>query len=212
MGIIIILFQGFPMKRSTINIKLIVLISLMLGLTACTSTKYGDAQLTEVVNADFGSTDLQSIATKMVDDLLVFPPIVQMIAKSRPVVFVDTVKNKTTEHIDIGSITDSIQSKLLQSGKFRFVDMTAVKQVKDQLNYQQTSGMVDDQKAVAVGRQVGAQFMLYGNLSSIIKRDGSTKDVYYKFTLKLTNIETGILEWSSEKEIRKTKSRSWLGL
>ncbi|MCK5881569.1 MAG: penicillin-binding protein activator LpoB, partial [Sinobacterium sp.] len=98
------------------------------------------------------------------------------------------------------------------SGKFRFVDMTAVKQVQDQLNYQQNSGMVDDKKSAAIGKQIGAEFMLYGNLSSIVKKDGSTKDVYYKFTLKMTNLETGILEWSSEKEIRKTKSRGWIGL
>jgi hypothetical protein len=90
--------------------------------------------------------------------------------------------------------------------------MTAIKQVQDQLNFQQNSGMVDDQKSVAVGKQIGAEFMLYGNLSSIVKKDGSTKDVYYKFTLKMTNLETGILEWSNEKEIRKTKSRGWIGL
>ena len=200
------------MKPTKMSIKLIALLSSVLLFSACTSTKYGDAQATETVNTDFGSTDLQGIATKMVDDLLTFPPVVQMTAERRPVMFVDTIKNKTTEHIDTESITDSIQSKLLQSGKFRFVDMTAVKQVQDQLNYQQNSGMVDDKKSAAIGKQIGAEFMLYGNLSSIVKKDGSTKDVYYKFTLKMTNLETGILEWSSEKEIRKTKSRGWIGL
>ena len=164
----------------------VMALAAILSISACTTTKYGDAQATETVNTDFGSTDLQSIAAKMVDDLLVFPPVVQMTAERRPVMFVDTIKNKTTEHIDTESITDSIQSKLIQTGKFRFVDMTAVKQVQEQLNYQQNSGMVDDQKAVAVGRQIGAEYMLYGNLSSIVKKDGSTKDVYYKFTLKMT--------------------------
>jgi hypothetical protein len=36
--------------------------------------------------------------------------------------------------------------------------------------------------------------------------------VYYKFTLKLLNIQTGIIEWANEKEIRKTKSKSLFGL
>jgi len=54
--------------------------------------------------------------------------------------------------------------------------------------------------------------MLYGNMSSIVKYNGSVKDVYYKFTLKLTNLETGILEWSGEKEIRKTGKKSTFGL
>lgn len=190
---------------------------MMLGaalvLSGCASTvDYGDAQGRETVNTDFGSTDLQMIASKMVDDLLAFPPVVQMTASRRPVVFVDRIKNKTTEHIDTESITDTIQSKLINSGKFRFVDMSVIERVREQLDFQSDSGLVDQNTAAQMGRQIGAEFMLYGNFSSIVKREGSTKDVYYKFTLKLLNIQTGILEWSGEKEIRKSRSRSMFGL
>ena len=193
-----------------------VLTMIMLGaavaLSGCSTVDYGDAQARETVNTDFGSTDLQMIASKMVDDMLVFPPIVQLTQNRRPVVFVDSIKNKTTEHIDTESITDTIQSKLLNSGKFRFVDMTKVESVREQLDYQSESGLVDPNTAAQMGRQIGAEFMMYGNFSSIVKREGSTKDVYYKFTLKLLNIQTGILEWSGEKEIRKSRSRSMFGL
>ncbi|MCK5875003.1 MAG: penicillin-binding protein activator LpoB [Alcanivoracaceae bacterium] len=181
-------------------------------LSGCQSVQYGDATASETVNTDFGSTDLQMIAAKMVDDLLVFPPIVQITAQRRPIAFVDRIKNKTTEHIDLESVTDTIESKLINSGKFRFVDMSVVERVRQQLEYQRDSGMVDDQQAMVMGRQVGAEYMLYGNMSSIVKRDSSTKDVYYKFTLKLMHLETGIIEWSGEKEIRKSKSRGWIGL
>ncbi|WP_290523465.1 penicillin-binding protein activator LpoB [Alcanivorax sp.] len=194
-----------------------VLSMMMLGaalvLSGCASkVDYGDAQARETVNTDFGSTDLQMIAAKMVDDMLVFPPIVQLTQSRRPVVFVDSIKNKTTEHIDTESITDTIQSKLLNSGKFRFVDMTKVESVREQLDYQSESGLVDPNTAAQMGRQIGAEFMMYGNFSSIVKRDGNTKDVYYKFTLKLMNIQTGIIEWANEKEIRKTRSKSLFGL
>ena len=186
---------------------------LVIGMAGCASTvKYGDATEVETTTADFGSTDLQKIAEKMVDSMLSFPPIVEVTKNSQPVVFVDRIKNKTTEHIDTESITDTISTRLLRSGKFRFVDMTKVESVRDQLNYQTSSGLVDPASAVKVGKQIGAQYMLYGNLSSIVKNDGSTKDVYYKFTLKLMQLETGIIEWSDEKEIRKTKSKSLFGL
>lgn len=181
-------------------------------LSGCQSVQYGDATATETVNTEFGSTDLQMIAAKMVDDVLAFPPVVQITAQRRPVAFVDRIKNKTTEHIDLESVTDTIESKLINSGKFRFVDMSVVERVRQQLEYQRDSGMVDDQQAMVMGRQVGAEYMLYGNMSSIVKRDSSTKDVYYKFTLKLMHLETGIIEWSGEKEIRKSKSRGWIGL
>ena len=190
-----------------------LLLGSALALSGCASkVDYGDAQARETVNTDFGSTDLQMIAAKMVDDMMVFPPIVQMTQNRRPVVFVDRIKNKTSEHIDTESVTDTIQSKLINSGKFRFVDMSVVDRVREQLEYQQDSGMVDQASAAQMGRQIGAEFMLYGNLSSIVKRDDSTKDVYYKFTLKLLNIQSGIIEWSGEKEIRKTRKRSLFGL
>lgn len=196
------------------KVKFLSVLAACILLSACAGKQvsYGDATAVETTTTGFGSTDLQSIAAKMVDDVVSFPPIVQMTADRRPVVFVDKIKNKTTEHIDTESITDSIQTKLLQSGKFRFVDMTAVKQIQQQLNFQSDSGLVDPSKAVAFGKQTGAEFMLYGNLSSIVKRNSDTKDVYYKFTLKLVNLETGIMEWAGEKEIRKTGTKSFLAL
>ena len=43
-----------------------------------------------------------------------------------------------------------------------------------------------------------------GELTSIVKQSADTKDVYYKFTLKLFDVEEGTIEWQDEKEIRKT--------
>lgn len=183
-----------------------------LAVTGCTRVQYGDATATETVTVDFGSTDLQMIASSMVDDLLSFPPVVQLTAERRPVVFVDRVQNRTVEHIDTESVTDSIRTRLIQSGKFRFVDMTVVDRVREQMDFQTQSGMVDPATAVSMGRQIGAEFMMYGALTSIVKRDNRTRDVYYKFTLNMMNLETGIIEWSSEKEIRKTQSRRLFGM
>jgi hypothetical protein len=51
---------------------------------------------------------------------------------------------------------------------------------------------------------IGAQFRMEGNITSIVKQVKDTRDVYYKFNLQLWNIRSGLLEWSDEKEIRKT--------
>ena len=179
---------------------------------ASQSVAYGDAQATETLTKDFGSTDLQQIAAKMVDDMLAFPPVIEMTQARRSVLFVDRIKNKTQEHIDTESITDTIQNKLINSGKFRFVDMTSVGAMADQLAYQQQSGMVDKRTAVKTGSQIAAEYMLNGNLSSIVKNSGGKSDVYYKFTFKLQNLKTGIVEWTSEKEIRKSAKRAAFGL
>ncbi|QDE32481.1 penicillin-binding protein activator LpoB [Shewanella polaris] len=195
------------------NLKLIFVLAAVMGLSACQSkVEYGDASEVETVNENFGSTDLQNIAAKMVDSMLTFPPVIVMTQTNRPIIFVDKIKNKTSEHIDTESVTDTISNKLLRSGKFRFIDMTKVDTVRKQLDYQNNAGMVDPSTAIKFGRQIGAQYMLYGNLSSIVKQDGSTKDVYYKMTMRLMDLDTGLIEWSDEKEIRKVKSKSFLGL
>jgi uncharacterized protein (TIGR02722 family) len=71
--------------------------------------------------------------------------------------------------------------------------------------------MVDPNKALQFGRQIGAQYMLYGNLSSIVKSNQDKSDVYYKFTLRLMDLESGLVEWADETEIRKTKAKESVG-
>lgn len=188
-------------------------IALSVGLAGCASkVQYGDAQGVETVDVQFGSTDLQNIANSMVDSLLSFPPVLEITQQRRPVMMVDRVANRTTEHIDTESVTDSIINRLMRTGKFQFVDMSNMQGVQEQLNFQTASGLVDPAKAVQLGKMTGAQYMLYGNLSSIVKQNKKEKDVYYKFTLRMMDLQSGLLVWQDEEEIRKSVSRSVFGL
>jgi penicillin-binding protein activator len=188
------------------------LVILLLLLSGCSNTiNYQDATTIETTSIDFGSTDLQQIATKMVDSLLTYPAVVEIVKNRRPVVFVDGIKNKTLEHIDTESITDTIRTRLIRSGKFRFIDIEKTTSVQEQLDYQHNSNRLDEQTGVIFGKQIGAEYMLYGNISSIVKKNNRYKDVYYKFTLNLMSIETAIIEWSDEKQIRKVEKRKRLG-
>ena len=183
-----------------------------LSLSGCASTmQYGDAGSAKPISTEFGSSDLQQIAETMVDSMLTFPPMVELTSSRRPVVSVDKVKNKTMQHIDTESITDSIRTKLIRSGKFRFIDRTTDAQTIEELRTQQDSGLVDQKSAVKFGQQLGAEFLLTANFSEINQKVGNTTDVYYKFTMSLKNLKTGILEWSDEKEIRKVFKRGTFG-
>ena len=185
-----------------------------LVLSGCANkavVSYGDAQAVETTDINFGSTDLQKVAGDMTDSLLLSPVVGTLTQNKRPIMFVERIKNKTSEHIDTESITDSISTKLLRSGKFRFVDMGRVEAAREQIKFQQDSGMVDTSKAVQFGKQIGAEYMLYGNLSSIVKSNKDKSDVYYKFTLRLMDLESGLVEWADETEIRKTKAKESVG-
>jgi uncharacterized protein (TIGR02722 family) len=117
----------------------------------------------------------------------------------------------TDEHIDMGAIDDTISTKLIQSGKFRFVDMQAVEAVTKQLNYQHDSGLVSEASAVQMGHQIGAQYMIYGTLTNKVQRTKKVTDVYFLMTMKMMNLETGIIEWQDQKQIRKVKTKSTFG-
>jgi uncharacterized protein (TIGR02722 family) len=186
-------------------------ISLLAGCANKSVVSYGDASAVETTDINFGSTDLQKIADQMTASLIQSPVVGTMTVNKRPIVFVDKVKNKTSEHIDTESLTDSISTQLLRSGKFRFVDMTKVMAVREQLNYQNEGDLVNPNKAVQFGKQVGAEYMLYGNLASIVKTNSDKSDVYYKFTMRLMDLESGLVEWADETEIRKTSSKKLLG-
>ncbi|MBC3616024.1 penicillin-binding protein activator LpoB [Vibrio metschnikovii] len=192
--------------------SVIALLGVAVLLGGCSNrVSYGDAQAVETVTVDFGSTDLQKIAAEMVDSMMMSGSVAAITRDARPIVFVERIKNKTSEHIDTESITDTISTKMLNSGKFRFVDMDRVEAVREQLNFQNTDELVDQRSAIQFGQMVGAQYMLYGNLSSIVKSAGNDKDVYYKMTMRLMDLRTGLIEWADETEIRKQQSRSLFG-
>lgn len=203
------MFNSMQKKIAVVFISLNI--SVFLG--ACASkVSYEDAGDVETVTTAFGSTDLQQSSITLVDSLLTTEHIVKILESRRPVLFIDGIKNKTSEHIDTESITDTISTKLINTGKFRFIDMSKVESVKKQYQYQKESGLVKDDTGVNIGRQIGAEYMLYGNISSIVKNGKNTKDVYMKITLKLMDIESGIIEWQGEKEIRKQNNKTLLGL
>jgi uncharacterized protein (TIGR02722 family) len=167
-------------------------------------TRYGDARATETLTNEFGSTDLQMMAESMARSMSQAPVIA---SANLPVLTVQEVRNKTSEYIDTRAITDSIRSELQKGGKVRFaVDAAAMSQQTEELKRQQ-SELYAKEQAAEMGRMVGAQYRLEGNIISIVKQVKETKDVYYKLNLQLWNIRNGLLEWSDEKEIRKTTTR-----
>jgi uncharacterized protein (TIGR02722 family) len=142
---------------------------------------YGDAKGVELVTNEFGSTDLQMIAEKMTGSLLETG-----IFQGRPTVTISTVKNKTSEYIDTTNVMNSIQTALVKSGKVRFTrSINEMQQGVDELQRQNQSGLYKQNTTAKVGQMTAAKYQLEGELTSIVKQNNTTKDVFYKFTLKM---------------------------
>jgi penicillin-binding protein activator len=199
------------METTMDGFRFVVLLTAALMAGACArgpSIRYGDPTKVETLTDEYGSTDLQGISERMVQSLVRHPVIMN---GDRPVVQVSTVKNKTTEHIDTKTLTDKIRTALLKTGMVRFTAVSdASRELSDTLDYQR-SGAVDRKSAKRVGKQVGADYILVGEIDSIVKSDGRRSDVYYKFNLNLVDVESGLIEWADEKEIRKESTRPLVG-
>jgi uncharacterized protein (TIGR02722 family) len=172
-----------------------------------TTVEYGDATSSKPISTDFGSSDLQQIAATMVDSMLVDEVLQDISADGPPLLIVDKVKNKTMQHIDTESVTDSIRTKLIRSRKFSFQDRTTEAALNEELAYQQAAA----KDAIAQGQQDAPRYMLTSNLTEIEQNQGRLKDVYYKFTMSLRDLKSGRIIWADEKEIRKQKTKSILG-
>ena len=173
---------------------------------------YGDSKAVETLTTEFGSTDLQMIAESMTRSLLQTDILASKKRGGKPILTLAEVKNKTSEYIDTKSITNSIRSQLLKSGTVRFaVDVDAMQSQVTEIKRQSQTGLYAKSKSKKVGKMVGSDFRLEGEITSIVKRADDIKDVYYKFTLQLIDNESGLMDWSDEKEIRKTGKRPLFG-
>lgn len=188
----------------------ILLILASCGSKQFTQGKYDDLSEERLLDDQFNESDMKRIADTMVDSLSSSKLLGGV--RRPPVVLVTMMKNKTAEHIDMKSMTDKIRTALIKSGKFRFTEKEAREEMAGEVEYQEESGYVDATTARKKGKQVGAEYFLTGEITSRTQEVGKKKYIYYKANFNLVNIDTGIIDWSDEKELRKYYQKRSVGL
>lgn len=179
------------------------------GQKAFVQGKYDDVQRENLMNDQWSETDMQKAVADLVASAVQHPTLKS--AKGLPIVMVTSLQNKTSEHIDTQNIMDMVRVELMNTGKVGFIDKEARQDIADEYNYQ-NSGMVGEETKKGPGGQTGADFIMNGRLDSIVQEVGKDKSVYYKLTLNLTNLKTGVISWSQYKQIRKTFRKKSIGL
>lgn len=188
---------------------------LLLTASACTKKfegEYADPSKAEIIDDKWNETDAKKTAEHMVKGMLEKPWLGEYTKenKRKPVLVVDTVENKTDEHLEMNILTDYIQDELINDAKVRFVAGEERQKILDQVKYQQ-SGVVSKQTAKNTGKQIGADFILTGNITSQVHKMGNEKSVSYFTTLQLINLETAEKVWSTKYEIKKKFHRAGAG-
>lgn len=193
------------MNSITQRLVLILLSSLMF-FSCSPKVLYDDPRKVETLTINFSSTDLQIISQAMVDSLL---RSVITNNENKPIIVIEEVKNKTAEYIDTSIITNSIRAKLSNSGLVQFgINIDELDGQISEIDRQQNE-YYDEDLSVEKGKLAGADYRLAGSLISIDKFKKklfkTKKDKFYKLSLQLWNIKTGVMVWADEKDIRKTE-------
>jgi len=155
---------------------------LLLSLASCGSfeAKRVDAQTSDEKGLKITDNWMSADTTQAIADVLKqikahkgFQRYLAQNGGNPPKLFIADVQNQTSEaYYPIGDLNDELLNELSASGDFVLVDNAAREKILAEVKYQ-NDGMVDPKTAKQVGKQTGADLMIFGNVyMKPEKRDG----------------------------------------
>lgn len=190
----------------------------MLSISACSpSLKVDrvDPSTQTDLSGKWNDTDARMVSEEMISDVLSKPWYENFRENNEgenPVIIVGTVRNNTMEHIDTQVFTKEIERAFINSG---MVDVVASAEERGEIRQeraeQQSFASLESVKAM--GRELGADLMLIGNMSSITDQslNKRQKAVFYTVNMELIDIETNQKKWFGNKKIKKIVNKKGIG-
>ena len=178
---------------------------------ATTVTRTAADEVTDI-SGKWNETDARLVAEEMMEDMVNRPWLGRFQGANNnavPTLIVGGVRNETMEHIDTEVFTKELEREMINSGMIQFVASAEERaQIREERIDQQSNATLASMKELA--RELGADYMLIGNISSIVDRsqNGREASVYYTTNLELIDIESNVKVWIGNKKIKKLISRS----
>jgi len=132
-----------------------------------------------------------------------------------PIMIIYGVQPRTETFVDTQALTDRIKTTLTKTGRVQFVNEARRDQLMKEQGFQAQSAT--DDTRTAIGKQLGARYMLTGAIVEMRKTTGAqvrvskTELMYYQLTMDITDLETGIVAWSTEKEFAREMRQPLIG-
>lgn len=169
-----------------------------------------DPGTTTDLSGKWNDTDARLVAEEMIDDAMSKPWLNQFNRNNQkpPVVIVGRVRNESMEHIDTEVFTKELERSFVNSGEISVVASSQERQeIRDERLDQQTNASYETTKKMA--QELGADFMMIGNINSIVDEtiDNKTLAVFYTINLEFVNVETNQKVWIGNKKIKKLIER-----
>ncbi|MEQ8338479.1 MAG: penicillin-binding protein activator LpoB [Cyclobacteriaceae bacterium] len=191
------------MKRLIFSIPVL---AALLFLGACakrTVTRVSPDQQIDL-SGRWNDTDSKMVAEEMINDVLNRPWHQDFVRGNsrKPVTIVGMIQNKTAEHIESETFIKDIEREFINSGMVRVVQ-NAVFREKLREERAEQGEFASPETQAKWGRELGADFMMFGVITAITDSYNKEKVINYKVNLELVNIETNEKVWIGDKEIKK---------
>lgn len=152
----------------------------------------------------WNDTDSKLVAEEMINDVLNRPwrENFAQVEGRKPVVIVGVVQNKSSEHIESETFIKDLEREFINSGTIRVVQNSLFRDKMREERADQGE-FASPETQSKWGRELGADFMLFGVITSITDSYKREKVISYKVNLELANLETNEKVWIGDKEIKK---------
>ncbi len=197
---------------------LVTVLTASLLATSCGSFKAKRVDSRESDEKGLSITDnwMSADTTQAVSDILKqmkkHPGYAKMKARhGTPKIFIAEVQNETSEaYFPIGDMNDELLNELSLSGEFELVDNKAREAILKEITYQ-NDGMVDPATAKKIGKQTGADVLIFGNVyMKPEKRDGKTIKEY-SVNIRMTDLEKATELLRTRTKVFKYSEKSSIG-
>ena len=123
-------------------------------------------------------------------------------AGQSPTIIVGEFRNRTLEHIAVGTFVRDLERAYITSGAVRVVASAAERdEVRGERRDQQTNASAETRARMA--REQGARFMLQGDVQAIEDSEGREKIVFYQIDATMIDLETNAKVWVGQHKIKK---------
>lgn len=201
------------MKKMTSLLFALLSVALLSGCAAFrASVRDVDPSDASTLTANYDQKDLLSWTDEMTDLILAqFPPE----GVEKPVLSVFGIQNRTKQHLDTQSLADTISGKLLDSGKVLLTNTARRDELLREQGYQLQNATPETR--VAIGKQLGAKYMLTGALTEISNRSArqvrvsKKEDKFFMLTCEITDLETGLILMRKQVQRMRRASKPIIG-
>jgi uncharacterized protein (TIGR02722 family) len=178
------------------------------GGCASTSVSRVDAASVTDLSGRWNDTDSRMVAEAMVKDALSQPWLSNYSNANRraPVVVVGTIANRSHEHINVQTFISDLERELTNSGRVTFVAGRGEREeIREERRQQAANSLESTQKPP--GKEIGADYLLRGDISTIEDEAEGTKAVYYQVDLEMVDLANNVKSWFGQKKIKKVVER-----